>query len=53
MWAEKNKVKKSQNARNLQGKKGVELLINRAQLTRWEEWEIKVAKREASKQGSG
>jgi hypothetical protein len=31
---EKDKVKEHQSARNLQGKRGVELLIDRAQSTR-------------------
>jgi hypothetical protein len=29
MWLERNKVKENQSARNLQGKRGVELLIDR------------------------
>jgi hypothetical protein len=50
MWPETDKVKENQSARNLQGKRGVELLIDRAQSTRKGKWEIKVAKREANKQ---
>jgi hypothetical protein len=45
-----DKVKKNQSARNLQGKGGAELLIDRAQSTRREKWEIKAAKRGARKQ---
>jgi hypothetical protein len=47
---ERDKAKKNQSARNLQGKGGVEFLIGRAQSTRREKWEIKVAKRGARKQ---
>jgi hypothetical protein len=45
MWVETDKVKKNQSARNLQGNGEVELLIDRAQFTRREKWEIKAAKR--------
>jgi hypothetical protein len=45
-----DKTKKSQSARNLQGKEGVDLLIDKAQSTRREKWEIKAAKRGAKKQ---
>jgi hypothetical protein len=38
-----DKAKKNQSARNLQGKRGVELLIDRAQSTRREKWELKAA----------
>jgi hypothetical protein len=47
MWVEMDKVKKNQSARNLQGKGGVDLLINRAQSIRREKW---AAKRGARKQ---
>jgi hypothetical protein len=45
-----DKVKKNQSARNLQGKGGAELLIDRPQSTRREKWETKAAKRGARKQ---
>jgi hypothetical protein len=38
-----DKMKKNQSPRNLQGKGGVELLIDR--VTRREKWEMKAAKR--------
>jgi hypothetical protein len=47
---ETDKAKENQNARNCQGKVGVELLIDRAQSTRRKKWEIKAAKRGARKQ---
>jgi hypothetical protein len=47
---ETDKAKKNQSARNIQGKGGVELLIDRAQSTRREKWEIKAAKRGTRKQ---
>jgi hypothetical protein len=42
-------VEENQSARNLQGKGGVELLIDRAQSTR-KKWEIKAAKMGSRKQ---
>jgi hypothetical protein len=45
-----DKMKKNQSAKNHQGKGGVELLIDRAQSTRREKWEINAAKRGARKQ---
>jgi hypothetical protein len=45
-----DKVKKNQSAKSHQGKGGVELLIDRAQSTRREKWEINAAKRGARKQ---
>jgi hypothetical protein len=50
MWVEIDKSEKNQSARNLQGKRRVELLIDRAQSTRREKWEIKTAKRGDRKQ---
>jgi hypothetical protein len=50
---ETDKVKKNQSARNLQGKGGVELLIDRAQLTRREKWEIKAANMGPENKGPG
>jgi hypothetical protein len=41
-----DKARKNQSARHLQGKGGVELLMDRAQSNRREKWEIKAAKRE-------
>jgi hypothetical protein len=49
MWPETDKTKDNQSAGNLQGKRGVELLIDRAHSTRRGKWEIKSAKREANK----
>jgi hypothetical protein len=46
---ETDKVEENQSARNLQGKGGVELLIDRAQSTR-KKWEIKAAKMGSRKQ---
>jgi hypothetical protein len=53
MWAETDKVKKNQSARNFQGKGEVELLIDRAQSTRRKKWEIKAAKRKPENKGPG
>jgi hypothetical protein len=50
MWLKMDKVKENQSARNLQGKVGVEILIDRAQLTRMKKWEIKAVKRGTRKQ---
>jgi hypothetical protein len=50
MQLETDKAKENQSARNLQGKGGVELLINRAQSARREKWKIKAANRGARKQ---
>jgi hypothetical protein len=44
--------KENEGTRNFQGKRGVELLINRVQSTRRGICEIKVAKREVHKQRS-
>jgi hypothetical protein len=49
MGLEMDKAKENQSARNLQGKWGIELLIDTAQLTRRGKWEIKAARREANK----
>jgi hypothetical protein len=41
---EMDKAKENQSTRNLQGKRQVELLIDRAQSTRREKWEIKAGR---------
>jgi hypothetical protein len=42
-------VKENQSARNFQGKRRSECLIDRAQSTRMEKWKVKAAKRETNK----